>query len=68
MILLVISIFTALLLAKTFIIPVNELDKGLIALRKRDTETRINIENNDELGQLGTAFNQMMAEIKDMLH
>ena len=67
MILLVISIFTALLLAKTFIIPVNELDKGLIALRKRDTETRINIENNDELGQLGTAFNQMMAEIKDML-
>ncbi len=67
MILLVISIFTALLLARTFIVPVNELDKGLTALRKRDTETRVNIENNDELGQLGTAFNQMMTEIKDML-
>ena len=67
MILLVIAIFTALLLARTFIIPVNELDRGLTALRKRDIETRINIENNDELGQLGIAFNQMIAEIKDML-
>ena len=66
-ILLVISIFTGLLLAKTFIIPVNELNRGLTALRKRETETTIKIENKDELGQLGTAFNQMMSDIKDML-
>ncbi|MBQ3643987.1 MAG: SpoIIE family protein phosphatase [Candidatus Riflebacteria bacterium] len=65
--LLIISIFTGLLLAKTFITPVNELNKGLEALRKRETGITINIENQDELGQLGQAFNQMMSDIKDML-
>lgn len=65
--LLLTSILTGSLLAKTFITPVNELNRGLEALRKRETETKINIENKDELGKLGTAFNQMMAEIKDML-
>ena len=66
-ILLLISVFTGLLLSKTFIIPVKELNKGLEALRKRETNTTINIENKDELGHLGKAFNQMMADIKDML-
>jgi serine phosphatase RsbU (regulator of sigma subunit) len=65
--LLLISIFTGLLLAKTFITPINELNRGVIALRKRDTETILNIENKDELGHLGQAFNQMMKDIKDML-
>lgn len=65
--LLIISIFTGLLLSQNFIIPVNELNRGLEALRKRETETTIKIENKDELGHLGNAFNQMMAEIKDML-
>ena len=65
--LLLISVLTGSLLAKTFITPVNELNRGLEALRKRETETVIKIENKDELGKLGSAFNQMMAEIKDML-
>ena len=65
--LLVISVFTGLLLAKNFITPVNELNRGLEALRKRDTGITINIENQDELGNLGNAFNQMMSDIKDML-
>ena len=65
--LLIISILTGSLLAKTFITPVNELNRGLEALRKRETETVISIENKDELGRLGNAFNQMMGEIKDML-
>lgn len=64
---LIISVFTGLLLAKNFITPVNELNRGLEALRKRDTSTTINIENQDELGNLGNAFNQMMSDIKDML-
>ncbi|MBR4329622.1 MAG: SpoIIE family protein phosphatase, partial [Candidatus Riflebacteria bacterium] len=63
----IISVFTGLLLAKNFITPVNELNRGLEALRKRDTSTTINIENQDELGNLGNAFNQMMSDIKDML-
>lgn len=65
--LLAISILTGLLLSNTFIVPVNELNRGLNALRMRDTETKINITNKDELGNLGTAFNQMMSDIKDML-
>ncbi len=65
--LLIVSVFTGLLLSKTFIIPVKELNRGLEALRKRETGTTIAIENKDELGHLGKAFNQMMADIKDML-
>ena len=65
--LLIISVLTGALLAKTFITPINELSRGLDALRKRETETLVSIENKDELGHLGKAFNQMMAEIKDML-
>ncbi len=63
----IISVLTGLLLAKNFIMPVNELDRGLVALRKRETETSIEIENKDELGLLGQAFNQMMIEIKDLI-
>ncbi len=63
----IISIFTGLLLAKTFLLPINELNKGLTALKKRETNTVINIDNNDELGQLGNSFNKMMLDIKDML-
>lgn len=62
-----ITVLTGSLLAKTIITPINELNRGLVAIRKRETETQINIENRDELGHLGKAFNQMMSEIKDML-
>jgi sigma-B regulation protein RsbU (phosphoserine phosphatase) len=65
--LLLISVFTGSLLAKTFITPVKELSRGVIALRNRDTNTILKIENKDELGHLGQAFNQMMSDIKDML-
>ena len=65
--LLIISALTGSLLAKTVIIPIKELSRGLEALRKRETETRIEIENQDELGKLGQTFNQMMVDIKDML-
>lgn len=65
--LLIISVLTGSLLAKTFLTPVNEINRGLEALRKRETETVLSIENKDELGQLGNAFNIMMSDIKDML-
>lgn len=64
---LITSVLTGLLLAKNFILPVNELNKGLAVLRKRETDTIIKIENKDELGLLGQAFNQMMIDIKDLL-
>ncbi len=67
LLLLVISIFTGLLLSQNFITPIKELDRGLIALKNRNTDTQIEIKNRDELGNLGNAFNQMMIEIKDLL-
>lgn len=64
---LIISVFTGLLLTKTFLNPVGELNLGLTALRNRDTDFRVNIVNQDELGELGRTFNQMMEEVKEML-
>ena len=66
-ILTLVSILTGLLLAKNFIVPIKELNRGLKALRERNTNTNISIENRDELGKLGQAFNQMVSDIKDML-
>jgi hypothetical protein len=65
--LLIITILTGLLLAQNFITPIKELNNGLLALQKRETDYIVKIENKDELGQLGNVFNQMMVEIKDML-
>ena len=65
--LIIIAVLTGSLIAKSFIIPLKELNKGLDALKQRETNTVLNIESHDELGQLGQAFNQMTAEIKDML-
>ena len=44
-ILLVVSVLIGSLLSKTVILPVKELSRGLEALRKRDTETKIDIED-----------------------
>ncbi|MDD3145883.1 MAG: SpoIIE family protein phosphatase, partial [Candidatus Riflebacteria bacterium] len=64
---LIIAILTGMLLSKAFLKPVSELSLGLKALRKRDTDFRVKISNHDELGELGRTFNQMMAEVKEML-
>ena len=66
-VLLIISVLTGSLLAKILIIPLKELNNGLEALKKRETDKVVNIDTNDELGQLGKAFNQMTSDIKDML-
>ncbi len=64
---LIVAVLTGLLLSKTFLQPIAELDLGLQALRRRDTDFRVEISNQDELGDLGRVFNQMMLEIKEML-
>ncbi len=61
------SILTGLLLTETFLMPIAELQTGLEALRRRDSDHRVHIENKDELGELGQTFNQMMEEVKEML-
>jgi len=64
---LLVAVLTGLLLTRTFLQPVGELNTGLNALRKRETEFRVNIGNNDEFGSLGETFNQMMVEVSEML-
>ena len=64
---LLISVFTGLLLSKYFLQPVGELNLGMKALRQRDTDFRVEINSQDELGELGDTFNQMMVEVKEML-
>jgi serine phosphatase RsbU (regulator of sigma subunit) len=64
---LVVAVLTGLLLTSAFLRPVGELSRGLNALRKRDTDFRVNIDNRDEFGELGDTFNQMMIEVKEML-
>lgn len=63
---LMISILTGLLLSKTFLQPVSELNLGLKALHQRNIDFRVQIKNQDELGELGKTFNQMMEEVKEM--
>ncbi len=64
---LIIAVLTGMLLSKAFLKPVSELNLGLKALRNRDTDFRLQINSQDELGELGKTFNQMMAEVKEML-
>ena len=65
--LIVTSVLTGSLMAKTLIIPLKELNRGVEALKQRETNTVLVLDSQDELAQLGQAFNQMTAEIKDML-
>ncbi|PKL47398.1 MAG: hypothetical protein CVV42_13140 [Candidatus Riflebacteria bacterium HGW-Riflebacteria-2] len=64
---LIISVFTGLLLSRNFLQPVGELNLGMKALRQRNTDFRVEINSQDELGELGDTFNQMMVEVKEML-
>lgn len=64
---LLIAIFTGLLLSRTFLKPVAELDRGMQALQNRNTDFRVDIRSSDEFGDLGKTFNQMMEEVKEML-
>lgn len=61
------SVFTGLLLAQNFLVPLREFEKGLKALQSRETSYQVKITNKDELGLLGQTFNKIIFEIKDML-
>ena len=64
---LLMAILTGVFLSKAFLQPVSELNQGLKELRKRNTAFRVKINNHDELGELGITFNEMMAEVEEML-
>ncbi len=64
-------ILLALMLARTFsemfLNPIGELTRGVDALRRRDTDVRLVIDQRDEFGDLAQMFNQTIWDIKDML-
>lgn len=54
------------LLARTFLEPVKELDRGMRQIQARGPEARVVIDSGDEFGELGKAFNQMVDDLKEM--
>lgn len=61
-----VAMATASLLARTFLEPINELARGMIQLQSHGSDTRVMIDSGDEFGELGTAFNQMVDDLKEM--
>jgi signal transduction histidine kinase len=45
--------------------PLNELKRGVRAFGEGDLETRINLDAQDEIGALASAFNEMAANLRD---
>ncbi|MDH3885163.1 MAG: ATP-binding protein [Desulfobacterales bacterium] len=56
---LVLAALAAFLLSKHFLAPIRRLTAGTRALASRHFDTRIEVESNDELGQLAEDFNAM---------
>ncbi len=56
---LVLAAIVAFLLSKHLLSPIRKLTAGTQALASRRFDTRIEVESNDELGQLATDFNTM---------
>ena len=48
--------------------PLNELLSTVHKMRAGDTAARMKVQNDDEIGELGTAFNKMADEVVDSLH
>ena len=63
------AIFIAtLMLLRLIFRQVNELKKGVEAVSAGDYDQEVIIRNQDELGQLSLAFNQMTKQVKTQLH
>jgi len=56
----------ARLLARTFLVPINELARGMVQVQNRGNDAKVVIDSGDEFGELGTAFNQMVDDLKEM--
>lgn len=65
LIILAVSIFSAILLATITIRPIRKLSQGAMIIGSGNFDHRIDINSSDELGQLASEFNEMTAMIKD---
>ena len=53
-------------LSETFLYPVKRLKDGVVAIKDRNTEFRIETLQNDEFGGLAQSFNKMISDLKEI--
>ncbi len=63
---LIFAAVTGLILSRTFLDPIGEIDRGLQALQRRETGYRAEWRRADELGRLVQSFNVMIEDLKEM--
>ena len=63
---LLLSISLAQLLTRSFIDPMNNLQQGAYAIENRNFSHRISNLGNDEFGEVGNIFNNMMVGLKEL--
>jgi sigma-B regulation protein RsbU (phosphoserine phosphatase) len=63
---LLVSLLGAILIARLVIYPVNDLAKGIEAIRERKHDFRIPIRREDEFGTLSKAFNTVIEDLKEL--
>lgn len=61
------TIVIAILLIRSFLVPVNKLQSALRRIAEGDLRHRINSSSNDELGKLSHHFDHMVVRVRDML-
>ncbi len=55
------------ILSKTITGPIKKLMRGVTAIGNGDLDTRIEVEGNDEIGELSAAFNKMAGDLKEYI-
>lgn len=63
--LVLVTAFISILLSRIFVRPIEKLSAGVDALRAGNTDTEIDIDNNDEFGDLASQFNDMAESLRD---
>ncbi len=61
-----VAVAIARLLTQAFLVPVLELDRGMLRLQQHRADAAVSIEAGDEFGELGGAFNRMVDDLKEM--
>lgn len=62
------AFLTGRLFSYTLIKPVSQLMLGVKAIRRRDTSSRLQIMQNDELGKLSQSFNKTIETLEDIIY
>ncbi|MFZ5949527.1 MAG: SpoIIE family protein phosphatase [Candidatus Rifleibacteriota bacterium] len=66
MLIVFITMLVAQMLSRTFILPIQEINRGLNAIQQRSENAKVSIDSHDEFGALAKAFNQMVDDLKEM--